>query len=269
MRTLNMKTIPNNPQLTYYSLHDSVVAFSTTRHGGCSIGNYSSFNINEYCGDNADNIAANRQSLCSLLGIEGSKLVMPHQTHGTNVRQIAEEFFSLPDNIKKMLLEDVDAVMTNVKGICIGVSTADCVPIIIYDPQHQAACVVHAGWRGTVARIIEQALKAMTLAYHTNLADLKVVIGPSISLDSFEVGDEVYQQFAEKGFPMDTIARKMGDKWHIDLWECNKLLLESFGVPSVNIHVDGECTFANPDKYFSARRLGIQSGRIFTGVMIK
>lgn len=258
-----------NCQLINFELHEDVVTFSTTRHGGCSTGNYASFNINPYCGDNDEAVDANRKALCALLGISNERLVLPHQTHGTKVRQIAEEFFSLPENIRKMLLEDVDAVMTNIPGVCIGVSTADCIPILIYDPVNQASCAVHAGWRGTVAKILEQALKSMSLAYHTNLADLKVIIGTGISLEKFEVGDEVYQKFYEAGFPMESVARRYDDKWHIDLWQCNKLLLETYGVLSENITITNQCTYTDHETFFSARRLGIESGRIFTGVMIK
>lgn len=259
----------NTPQLTYYNLHDDVVAFSTTRHGGCSIGNYSSFNINSYCGDDAAAVAANKQSLCDELSIGVDSLVMPHQTHDTVVRQIAPEFFSLPDTVKTMLLEGVDALMTNIKGICIGVSTADCIPVLLYDAEHRAACAIHAGWRGTASRIVEKAIQAMTLAYDTNPAMLTACIGPGISLDKFEVGDEVYQQFAEKGFPMDIIAHRYAEKWHIDLWMCNRLQLERHGVLADNISVSGICTHSQHNDYFSARRLGIDSGRIFTGVMIR
>ena len=119
--------------LTYFDFPDNVVAFSTTRHGGCSVGNYGSFNINPYCGDSAEAVAANKKELCGLLGVDEERLVLPHQTHQTQVRQIAEDFFSLSDATRTMLLEGVDALMTNVKGICIGVSTADCIPIIIYE----------------------------------------------------------------------------------------------------------------------------------------
>lgn len=258
----------NKLQLTHYNLHDEVVAFSTTRHGGCSIGNYSSFNINSYCGDDEDAVATNKQSLCSLLGIETARLVMPHQTHQTQVRQIAEDFFSLSDTTKAMLLEGVDALITNVKDICIGVSTADCIPIIIYDAEHQASCVVHAGWRGTVAKIAEKAIKAMFLAYGSKPEMLKACIGPGISLECFEVGDEVYRQFAEAGFPMENIARHYGEKWHIDLWECNRIQLQGLGINPDNITVSGICTYTQHDDYFSARRLGIESGRIFTGILI-
>lgn len=255
--------------LNYFDFPDNVVAFCTTRHGGCSVGNYGSFNINPYCGDSAEAVAANKKELCGLLGVDEERLVLPHQTHQTQVRQIAEDFFSLSDATRTMLLEGVDALMTNVKGICIGVSTADCIPIIIYDAEHEASCVVHAGWRGTVARIVEKALQAMALAYGTSADALKVCIGPGISLDKFEVGDEVYRQFAEEAFPMQSIARRIGEKWHVDLWECNRLQLLGHGVLSENIFVSGICTYTQHSDYFSARRLGIESGRIFTGVLIQ
>lgn len=259
----------DNMTLTYYSLHDDVVAFSTTRHGGCSVGNYSSFNINGYCGDADEAVVSNRQALCERLGIENNRLVLPHQTHQTEVRQIAEDFFVLPEHIKEMLLEGVDAVMTDITGACIGVSTADCVPIIIYDQEHHAACVVHAGWRGTVARIAENAIKQMALAYKSRPDALRAVIGPSISLEMFEVGDEVYKQFAEAGFHMPDISRHINGKWHIDLWQCNKLQLEKCGLMPENIIVSGICTFTQYEDYFSARRLGIESGRIYTGIVLK
>lgn len=255
--------------LNYFDFPDNVVAFCTTRHGGCSVGNYGSFNINPYCGDSAEAVAANKKELCGLLGVDEERLVLPHQTHQTQVRQIAEDFFSLSDATRTMLLEGVDALMTNVKGICIGVSTADCIPIIIYDAEHEASCVVHAGWRGTVARIVEKALQAMALAYGTSADALKVCIGPGISLDKFEVGDEVYRQFAEAAFPMQSVASMIGEKWHIDLWECNRLQLLGFGVLPENIFVSGICTYTQHTDYFSARRLGVESGRIFTGILMR
>lgn len=256
------------PQLLLYPLGNDVKAFSTMRHGGVSKGNYAEFNINYYCGDDVANIEANRQSLCHLLGIDKEHLVYPHQVHGTEVRQIGANFPTLPDSSKKQLLEGVDAVMTDVTGICIGVSTADCIPILLYDEKHHACCAVHAGWRGTVQRVVQHAVHAMQASYHTEPADLRTVIGPGISLENFEVGDEVYEQFAQAGFPMETIARRY-EKWHIDLWECNRLQLTDLGVLPQNISISNTCTYAQVDHFFSARRLGINSGRIFTGIIMR
>ena len=108
------------PVLNYYELSSDVTAFSTTRHGGVSDGNYASLNINEYCGDSKDNTDTNRQLLATELDIDANHIIMPHQTHGVETRIIGKEFLSLPESVKKMLLEGVDAVMTDIQGICIG-----------------------------------------------------------------------------------------------------------------------------------------------------
>ena len=167
-----------------------------------------------------------------------------------------------------MILDGVDAVMTDVSGICIGVSTADCIPIIIYDPEHHAVATVHAGWRGTVSRIAEKAIQAMAITYHSKPEDMHCVIGPGISLEHFEVGQEVYEQFAEAGFDMDSIS-KWQTKWHIDLKECNRQQLERMGVKPDHIEVSAICTVADNHDFFSARKQGINSGRIFTGAILR
>ena len=271
------------PVLNYYDLSDDVKAFSTTRHGGVSEGNYASLNINEYCGDSKANTDANRLLLANELGIDANHIIMPHQTHGVESRIIGEEFATLPDGVKKMLLEGVDAVMTNIPGMCIGVSTADCIPVLLYDEEHHAAAAIHAGWRGTQARIVHKAVQEMRMAYQTDPTKLKAVIGPGISLDNFEVGDEVYADFEQAAFDMSTIAEErikrnpnaedpakaFERKWHINLPLANIQMLTHNGVDEANIINTGICTFDNADNYFSARRLGIESGRIYTGIIIR
>lgn len=257
------------PVLHLYDLGPGVTAFSSTRHGGVGKGNYASFNINYYCGDQWENIEANRASLCQMLGIDEWHLVYPHQTHGDVVKTIDSQWMeALSPAEKRYSLDGVDAVMTNLSGVCIGVSTADCIPILLYDATHHACCAVHAGWRGTVKRIVQKAVEALASIYGTSPQQLKAVIGPGISLKSFEVGDEVYEQFAQAGFDMARIACKY-EKWHIDLWECNKRQLMEVGVPETDIHVAGICTYIHHDDFFSARRLGINSGRIFSGIMLR
>ncbi len=256
------------PQLLYYKIGEGATAFSTTRHGGFSEGNYGEFNVNRYCGDDAVAIARNRSLLCKTLGIGDARLLMPHQVHGTGITQIGRTFFLLSEETRKAALEGVDALMTNLTGVCIGVSTADCIPIIIYDAEHHAASVVHSGWRGTVANIAEAAVAAMQRAYHSRPETMQAVIGPGISLESFEVGDEVYEQFSEAGYPMAQIAQRRG-KWHIDLWHCCRLQLQATGIPAAQIQTAGICTYLHCDDFFSARRLGVNSGRILTGVVLK
>ena len=248
-----------------------------------SEGNYASLNINEYCGDSKANTDANRLLLANELGIDANHIIMPHQTHGVESRIIGEEFATLPDGVKKMLLEGVDAVMTNIPGMCIGVSTADCIPVLLYDEEHHAAAAIHAGWRGTQARIVHKAVQEMRMAYQTDPTKLKAVIGPGISLDNFEVGDEVYAAFEQAAFDMSAIAEErikrnpnaddpakaFERKWHINLPLANIQMLTHNGVDEANIINTGICTFDNADNYFSARRLGIESGRIYTGLIIR
>ena len=264
----------SNPQLLYYTMGEKVTAFSSTRHGGCSVGNYCSFNVNYYCGDNEGCIARNMDSLKSLLGV--GQVFMPHQVHGTEILQVkqAEPWKGMADD-----LEGVDALITDVTGVCIGVSTADCIPVLLYDEAHHAAAAIHAGWRGTVKRIAAKAVESMRDSFGTHPEELKAVIGPGISLEAFEVGDEVYDQFQAEGFPMVKIARRYPAKlpplggieggfiWHIDLPLCNLLQLEETGV--CQIELSGICTWQQSDDYFSARKLGVNSGRILTGVVLR
>ena len=108
----------------------------------------------------------------------------------------------------------------------------------------------------------------MSLHYGTEAAMLRAVIAPGISVAAFEVGDEVYDAFAAAGFPMDVVARRMG-RWHIDLNVANFLQLEAAGVPLGRIQVSSYCTYTECDRFFSARRLGIQSGRLYTGILLR
>lgn len=259
------------PILKRYHLSPSAIAFSTTRQGGYSQGRYSEFNANAFCGDDAASIAANRTALIEELKViaqldDYPELIIPHQVHGTVIRRVDDDLIHLDINARMQALEGVDAVMTDLRGVCICVSTADCIPILMRDNKSNAICAVHAGWRGTVARIAVHAVSNMVDAYGTSAKDITAVIGPGISLEAFEVGDEVYNAFSDSGFDMDTIAKHY-DKWHIDLWECNRQQLIASGIPEKNISVAGICTFSHANEFFSARRLGLDSGRILNGIM--
>lgn len=263
------------PQLHFYHIGEGVKAFSSTRHGGFSKGHYADFNINHYCGDSEEDICKNRALLCELLGIDDTLLLMPHQVHQTEIVAIDKVFLGLSAEEQKARLEGVDAVMTDVSGVCIGVSTADCIPVLLYDQVHRASCAIHAGWRGTVKRIVEEGVREMISVYGSRPEDMLAQIGPGIHLESFEVGDEVYDAFEKEGFQMETISKRYPandgsaqEKWHIDLPECNRLQLLAAGVPMGQISVSPVDTYEQHDTYFSARRLGINSGRIFTGILM-
>ena len=208
------------PKLIYYDMGKEVTAFTTTRQGGMGRGNYAEFNITHYCGDDPEVVKQNRMALCKLLDIEDNRLILPRQTHNTEICCVDENFLNLTAEERCEALEGVDAVVTNLPGICIGVSTADCIPVLIYDTVGHVVCAVHAGWRGTVARIVEKAIATMSAFYGSRPENIVAQIGPGIHLDSFEVGDEVYESFAGEGFNMGAIMKKNGTSTFLSVIVC-------------------------------------------------
>lgn len=184
------------------------------------------------------------------LQIPATSIMIPRQTHSTNVCWV-DTFGEVPDT---------DAVITDKPGLCIAVKTADCIPVLLFDQRQHRIAAIHAGWRGTVGRIVEKTLQQM----QSRAEDISAIIGPGISLESFEVGDEVYEQFLQAGFPMQRLAKRYA-KWHINLKDANRWLLESNGI--TNIQVSDIDTLTTPE-YYSARRDTINTGRNINGIMI-
>ena len=255
--------------LVYPTTGPSVTAFSTTRHGGCGSDTYGTFNCTPYTGDELAVVRANQERLCRLLDISADNLIIPYQTHSCNILAVDQAFMQLSGDARHALMQERDAVMTDRKGVCLCVSTADCIPVLLHDTARGAIAAVHAGWRGTVNRIVELTLQAMHDTYGTQPADIRAVIGPGISLGAFEVGMEVYEAFASAGFDMSQLARRHEDKgkYHIDLPHANRLQLLEAGVLDANIHDSAICTYTCHRDFFSARRLGIRSGRILNGII--
>lgn len=248
----------------------SLISFTTTCHGGVSKGRYESFNLSLYSGDNSEHVNTNRHILAESLNIKEENLLIPFQTHEDKICLIDKDFLSLSKKDKMSTLNGVDALITQEKEICIGVTTADCVPVLIYDPIQHALGVVHAGWKGTVKKIASKTIQHMSQTFHSKPSDLIVVIGPSISQKAFEVGDEVGEAFSKNGFDLNKIAyrHKTTCKLHIDLWQANKDLMTAMGVKESNVAISGICTFTDRN-FFSARRQTINSGRIVTGGVLK
>ena len=184
-------------------------------------------------------------------------LALPRQTHSDNVCYVTHGCRPA----------DTDAVYTDVPGVCLAVKTADCIPVLLYDNKLRSIAAIHAGWKGTVKHIVEKTIKVMG----SEGKNLSAIIGPGISLESFEVGEEVYQQFLDAGFPMQEIACQMSNaqtgikKWHIDLWKANQWILEQLGV--TDIHIAGIDTMTSP-LFYSARRETINTGRNYNWIEI-
>jgi len=257
--------------LTYNLLdkYKEIAHFCTDREGGVSMGNYASFNLSPFSGDHTNDCKINISILCKELGIDSEKLIIPYQTHGTKILEIDDSFFQLSNEEKSKALNGIDALFTQTPNVCIGITTADCVPLLFFDPQKQVIAVAHAGWRGTCARIAEITIHSLVNKFNCIPADILVVIGPSISRKVYEVGKEVVTNFENAGFDISKIITTNNKSFYLDLWKANQLSIENTGVLSNHIEISGICTFTEHKRFFSARRLGIKSGRILSGIILK
>jgi len=244
-------------ELIYYKVFsgfENVVAFTSTKQ---------TFDIlnPRFTGDSADIFEYNRVLLAEKLMIKPEQLVFPRQTHTNCVAEIS--------NIPENEIKETDALVTNQTGICLCVQTADCVPILLFDPMNNVIAAVHAGWRGTVKKIVEIAVQKMVLKYNSLPENIVAAIGPSISPEIYEVGNEVVEE-VKKSIPNAEILlhKNSSGNFHVNLWEANRQILLENGLHRKNIEILGECSFTESNKYFSARKEGIATGRMVSGIMI-
>lgn len=247
----------------------NVIDFTTLRGNHDNLDPYSGFSVCSYTGDNPMHYDGCIAQLASTLGVNANNIIQPRQTHGTQVLVIDENFISLDTDQRRERLDKTDALVTTCRHIAIGVNTADCVPILLYaHGKVPMVAAIHAGWRGTLAEIATKAVKIML---DTNDADcIAAYIGVSICRNCFEVGDEVANLFVQAGYSGETIFRNHDTgKAHIDLQEINRRQLANCGIHIENIFTDNCCSRHDTSgNYFSARRMGVNSGRTFTGIML-
>lgn len=258
--------------LQFESLNDekAIQHFTTTRKGGVSKGDFSSFNLGNFSDDNPIDIDENRQILSRMWYMDLKDFIIPHQTHSSNVLVIDERFDELLQSDKIELLYGVDATITHLKSKFLCVTTADCVPILLYDKSREIVAAIHAGWRGIVSGIIEHTISKLIAVYQSNSADIVATIGPSITHKNYEVGTELIHQFEEAGFDLSSslIINKSTNKPHIDLKSLSHSELVRLGVAPQHIETSDLCTYDRSDLFFSARRQSIHSGRMLSGIML-
>lgn len=240
-----------------YSSDKSLAATTRRGQGVLMDDSFSGFSVCSYSGDNERHYLENLRQLSTILGIDEKHIVMPRQTHTSNVSVLQ----SLPESSE--CLQNVDAVVTSMKGLAVGVNTADCVAVLLIDESNGVCAAVHSGWRGTVDDITGKCIGKMIEAGAV-ASSIKAFIPPCIHVECFEVGEEVAELF-----PSEYVSREFGMKPHIDLVSMICAQLEDRGILSRNISVSAECTRCNPGKYFSARALGVKSGRNFSFTMLK
>jgi polyphenol oxidase len=203
----------------------------------------------------------NRLKLANILNLDIRQLVFPRQTHTRSVVRLS----GIPTNA----LNDTDAIITDKAGICLCVQTADCVPLLIYDPVMNVIAAVHAGWRGTVGLIAKEVVQQFNSHFSSSSQNIRVIIGPSIGPDKYEVGNEVVDAVMKSiPNPAQCLIKRPSGKYHFNLWEANRQILLECGILKENIDISGRCTFTEKEFLFSARREGIETGRIVSGIML-
>ena len=213
---------------------------------------------------------------CSMrdFGDAGAGVWMPRQVHGTDIVVVEE---NTPfDESSALQNVEADAVITQAKGRWIGVRTADCVPVLLYDPETQTVAAVHAGWRGTVKHIVKKTIEQMQTMLGVQPEHLLAMVGPSISPESFEVGEEVAEAFVAAGRAECVLRQTLSAQgrlvpWakpHVDLWQSNAMDLLEAGVELDHIDCTPLCTYQNESVLFSARRQGIETGRIVSAICL-
>ena len=236
----------------------------STRFGGSSQSPYASMNLTLHTGDDPAAVIENRQRFCRALDVDFSRLCTCEQVHGDKIFKVTDKeagrgCFQLEDSIA-----GVDALITNEKNLPLLLFFADCTPILIFDPVHQAIGVAHGGWKGTVQKIAAKTIEAMGAEFGTNPADCLVGIGPAIGACCYEVGENV-RVAVTATFPQqqDTLLSSVStDKWKLDLWQANRCQLEDAGVLPDKIDMANSCTQCNADVFFSYRADAGHTGRI-------
>jgi polyphenol oxidase len=251
-------------QFENLSRHNTISHYISGREGGVSQHNLGGLNLSFKVGDERERVVENRKRLAEAMNVDARNLIFPSQTHSINVKVV--NTYTDPSD-----LEDTDALISNAKGILISVMSADCVPILLHDQKNQAVAAIHAGWRGTVGKILETTIKAMQENFGTEPQDLEAGIGPSICMQVYEVGDEVINEVIKAFGNNDALFKRMNGtgKGYINLWEMNKLQLIKAGVKENSIETAGICTYTESEKFFSARKSGNKAGRFAAGIMIK
>jgi polyphenol oxidase len=233
-----------------------VVAAESTRHGGVSTTPYASLNLGKNTDDAPASIAQNRALLCADLGIKWDQVAFGSQVHGNEVLAVTE-----PGRYDA----GYDAFITNVQGVMVAITVADCTPILIYDPVQRACGAAHAGWRGAAAQIGTRTLAAMAGQYGTRASDCHVYIGTCISQAHFEVGPEVAAAFDQAYSRPALVA----GKYFVDLQAAIKNEFMRAGVHELKVAGSTACTWIDNANYFSHRREQGKTGRFVVLIGMK
>nr|WP_294493518.1 peptidoglycan editing factor PgeF [uncultured Mediterraneibacter sp.] len=243
----------------------------STRLGGVSDGCFSSLNLSFDRGDHKEAVAENFRRIGDAIGVRCEDMVLSQQTHTTNIRIVTDA-----DRGKGIIKErdytDVDGLVTNISGICLVTSYADCVPLYFLDPVKKVIGLSHSGWRGTVGKIGAGTVQIMKEQFGSSPKDVLAAIGPSVCMDCYEVSADVIEKFKEcfdkEDWPT-LFFEKPGGKYQLDLWRANELIFLEAGIRAEHIAVTNVCTHCNSSVLYSHRAMGDKRGNLCAFLALK
>lgn len=231
----------------------------TTRVGGVSQNEFAAMNLGFARGDSDENVAQNYRLFCAAAGFDPESLVCGAQDHHINIRRVGAAQRGVGIWREKDM-DSIDGLCTNDPGVTLVIYCADCVPLYFVDREHRAIGLAHAGWRGTAAGMAQAMVERMAQEFSSRPEELLVAIGPSIGKGCFEVDEPVAAEFQRLPQWELFVEGPQREKYHVDLWECNRQFLLAAGVRAEHITVGQVCTMCESDLVFSHRKTRGQRG---------
>lgn len=236
----------------------------STRLGGVSQGDLGSMNLSFSRGDDPGKVMENHHRFAAAVGYPVENLVFSDQVHDTVIQRVDTSDCG-KGILRESDLKGVDGLVTDDPEVVLMTFFADCVPLFFYDRKHHAIGAVHSGWRGTVGRIGARAVEKMRDEFGSAPDDLLAVVGPSICQDCYEVSEDVAEafrlEFQEKQWN-ELLLSKPEQKYQLDLWRANEIILSEAGIPASQIQVCGMCTCCHSEFLFSHRASGGKRGNL-------
>jgi hypothetical protein len=240
-----------------FKKYKDIAHFITTKEG------WISGNKPRFTGDQEADYSGFRKELAISCEMKVEKFMFPRQTHSDHIVEVTS-------GTDSTTISGTDALITNEPGLFICVQTADCVPILLFDPQKKVVAAVHAGWRGTISKIATKTVQQMTEKFDCQPTDIHAGIGPSIHMHAYEVGPEVVEAVKSNFSNSPALLKPSLNEGYayFDLWEANQTVLMEAGIPEENIELMGLCSFEQADLFYSARRDGADTGRMVSGIRL-
>lgn len=258
---VTMVTLPS------FEADGHVIAAFSTRRGGISEGSVASLNLGYSRPDSRENVQENYRRICEALGLDSKKVALTRQMHTDIVLPMEAKDAGLGREDYPTVT--ADAAVTNERGVVLAKLTADCVPVLLYDPVSKSIGAVHAGWRGTVQQITKKTVEQMQARYGAEPENILAAIGPSIGPCCFEVEAPVAEEF-KNSLGDRYVTQKNETKYLIDLWQYNKKQLAEAGLLQEHIILTGLCTLCGgEDLFYSFRRDGESTGSLVALIALK